>query len=141
MENTPAQADAIQEKQKRLFLSELRAIFQLVEKLAFRQPDERAIVQAIVEQYPHYQLRFTRWLVRHTLHPQTDDDIMSDEIKAHEKHLLADGTECLILHFHEIPPTVRPFLLVQYGHTFWHVVEYDAEGKQAMLRPLATYKE
>jgi hypothetical protein len=130
----------VSEKQKHLVMSELREIFQAVGALAGHEPDERVILRHIAERYPQYEMRLLRWLVRHTLHSQTDDDIMPDEVKSQTRRMEEDNLPCLEVEFNFVPPTVRPYFLVQYSQTFWHVIELDEANRRALLRPLATYE-
>lgn len=129
----------IPEKQLNLSLSELRVIFQRIDNYANSNISERAILEKIYSEYSDYDYRFLRWLVRHTLHPESDDDIMSDEIAESMESLAQDGCTINKITFKRIPPTVRKSYLIQYKHTFWHIRNLNTVEKSAELKLLSDY--
>lgn len=136
-EPAPAVPTAPTDRQINLRLSDLRNIFHEVDRMAANRASDREIFHAIAEKMPFFELRFLRWLVRHTLHPESEDDIMPDEVSAQKEHELADGTTGVEIHFTRVPPTVAPYQLVQYMQQFWHVVEFNGAEKRARLKQLS----
>lgn len=131
--------ETIPVKQKNLSLADLREIFQQIDTLANKNLNERVILQSVVESNQDYELKFLRWLVRHTIHPETDDDIMSDEITQSVEKIANDGSTLTEINFSRIPPTIKDSYLVQFKHTFWHVIKFDPENKTATLKLLSDY--
>jgi hypothetical protein len=127
------------EAQKNLSISDLRDIFQSIDKISMDKVDEREILKDVVDLEPEYELRFLRWLVRHTLHPETDDDIMTDEVDNFEEIIDSDGSTIMNIRFNRIPVTVDNYLLVQYQHTFWHVISVCRQTLQCKLKLLSDY--
>lgn len=128
-------------RQVNLHLGDLREVFRAVDRLAARRMGDREIYASVKSSTPHFQDAFVRWLVRHTLHPEAEDDIMPDEVLTIRKRAVGNGVDGLEVHLRRVPPTVRPYLLVQYRNQFWHVVNGPTEEGHAVLRPLATLPE
>lgn len=124
------------DKQVHLKLSDLRAVFRAVDQMAAERIADREIFARIRERIPFYDDSFLRWLVRHTLHPEAEDDIMPDEVERRAECRLPDGPQGMEIVFTTVPPTVDQYRLVQYLQQFWHIVEFDPDQKRALLRPL-----
>ncbi|MHC4871028.1 MAG: hypothetical protein ACYTFY_04215 [Planctomycetota bacterium] len=133
------QNNILPEKQLNLSLSDLRDIFQQIDNYANTDIPEREILAKIAAEYGDYEFRFLRWLVRHTMHPESDDDIMSDEVAESIEAVAQDGSTINQITFKRIPPTVKESYLVQYKHTFWHIRKLDQEKKFAELKLLSDY--
>jgi hypothetical protein len=127
--------DRLPERQVNLHLSDLREVFHAVDRLAGSQLGDREICAKILDELPLYGPRFLRWLVRHTLHPEAEDDIMPDEVEEEDERP-AGEYENLEIRFSRIPATVTLYALVQYRQQFWHVVEIDGTARRALLKPL-----
>ncbi len=127
------------EKQKNLSLSELRKIFQKIDELTNEGNSERDTLQGVAYCYPDYDYRFLRWLVRHTIHPETDDDIMEDGIKNVTEQVAKEGSTLSVITFNRVPTTIKETYLVQFKHTFWHIIAFNSEKKVATLKLLSDY--
>jgi hypothetical protein len=130
----------IPECQKYLQLEALRDVFQRVDELSAQRLDDREILAQIVKQENEFSLSFVSWLVRHTLHPEAEDDIMNDELVSEEELLTANGYTMLKLRLARQLPALRLYHLAQFNMQFWHVIELNDNGREVLLRPLISYQ-
>ncbi|MHC4884125.1 MAG: hypothetical protein ACYTGH_03475 [Planctomycetota bacterium] len=129
----------IPEGQIDLRLASIREIFHHVDELSAERLSDRQIFDAVRNRVEGYSDSFVRWLVRHTLHPESEDDLMPDEVVSEELRATPFDYSLLCVTFKLMPPTVRPYHLIQYRQQFWHVVEVDHSAASTVLRPLGSY--
>jgi hypothetical protein len=123
-----------------LSLENLRSIFQQIEELGASVLGEREILDRVADARPEYSLAFLRWIVRHALHPETQDDILSGEVETVDEWITEAGHTVSQVCFRRIPPTVELYRLVQFRGTFWHVIAVSPRQGTATLRLLTDYE-
>lgn len=131
---------SVPEAQIHLRLNSIREIFHHIDELSSERLDDRQIFFLVKDRMKGYSDCFLRWLVRHTLHPESEDDMMPDEVESEESK--ESGGEYLLLHvkFSTIPPTVKLHHLIQYRQQFWHAISVDYDTRYVILRPLSSYE-
>jgi len=133
-------SEVLSDVQRNLQLAGIRDIFHQVDELSADRLSDREIFRLVWEKGHDYTEGFVRWLVRHTLHPESEDDLMPDEVVEETSVRTQEGYSVLRITLQRIPPGVRCFYLLQYRQQFWHLVEVDSEACVLELRPLASYE-
>ncbi|MBN1257504.1 MAG: hypothetical protein JXA52_07340 [Planctomycetes bacterium] len=131
-----AEINGVPEKQKNLALADIKSVFVIIDSIANKVPTDRDVLVEVMKQSPIYEKDFMMWLVRHTLHPEADEDIMQDEVRRCSRKTTEQGYSLFEVIFKHIPASVKLYHLVKFHHQFWHVIELDTNNNTALLKPL-----